>query len=173
MSFLGVEVGAAVEDEDQVVGPGLGPVELQPRLVPRRAVVRHPQVVAVEVVDRDHLVRVPGNCVSTRALPAPVSLKMTDCWAPCSALCSSAFFNLAASPLAPYSAFQVPANFLSLAKTALASTPSFFAGASSPAPPGPPSQDDDRARRQPPSRSHATDCLSSQSPFSSGSRAPQ
>src|SRR5262249_21619425 len=59
--FLRVEVGAPIEDEDQVIGPGMDPVKLHPRLVPDGAVMRHSQIFAVEMVDGDHLMTRAGE----------------------------------------------------------------------------------------------------------------
>ena len=45
-----VKIGTPVEDEHQSGGSGTGPVELEPGLVPHRAIVGEPKVFAVQMI---------------------------------------------------------------------------------------------------------------------------
>ena len=56
MSFSGSRLVPPSKTKIEFVGRGVGSVELHPRLVPCRTVVRHPQFVAIEMVNRNHLV---------------------------------------------------------------------------------------------------------------------
>ena len=79
MVFCWVEVAPAVEYENELVGSRMGSVELYPRLISSGTVMSHPQVVAVEVVNRNHFVTHARKlCFHDRA-PAPVSEK-TNGW---------------------------------------------------------------------------------------------
>src|SRR5262249_36989630 len=51
-----VEIGSAIEDKEELVGAGCCTIELQVGLVPEVAVVRHPQIIAIKMIDGGHLV---------------------------------------------------------------------------------------------------------------------